>query len=149
MGRTERRLHTTVLAIVLAVLVGCGGGGGGPSPQKVALQWRQGLEKGDYDTTWNLEGPNLRAPAGKAVDIATRTKDRFGQPLSPERAAVSIKPVRTIDDPDHPGDRLVYLEVNTKDPAQSHQESVGLSKISGAWRVQRSEPYVSPVAPQK
>jgi len=143
MGRTETRLRTTFMAAVLAVLAGCGGGGG-PSAEKVALRWRQALEKGDYDTTWDLEGPNLRAPAGKAADIATRKKDRFGQPLTPERAAVSIKPLRTAGDTEHPGDVWVYLQVTTKDAAQSHQEAIGLSKISGAWRVQRREPFVSP-----
>jgi hypothetical protein len=143
MGRTEHRLRPTVIAVVFIVLVGCGGGGA-PSAEKAALRWRQALEKGDYDTTWDLEGPNLRAPAGKAVDIATRKKDRFGQPLSPDRAALSIKALRTATDPDHPGDLWVYLQVNTKDAAQSHQEAVGLSKISGSWRVQRSEPFVSP-----
>jgi hypothetical protein len=147
MARTEHCLGSTVLTVVLTVLAGCGSGGGGPSAEKVALRWRQALEKGDYETTWELEGPNLRAPAGKAVDIATRKKDRFGQPLSQGAAAVSIKPLRTADDPDHPGDVLVYLQVNTKDPDRTHQESVGLSKVSGAWRVQRSEPFVSPARP--
>jgi hypothetical protein len=146
MARTEHRPGATILAVVLAVLVGCGGGGG-PSAEKIALRWRQALEKGDYETTWDLEGPNMRAPAGKAVDIATRQKDRFGQPLSPERAAVSIKALRMASDPDHPGDVWVYLQVNTKDTAQSHQEAVGVSKIGGSWRVQRREPFVSPVRP--
>ena len=146
MVRTEHRLGVTVLGVVLAVLVGCGGGGR-PSAEKVALRWRQALEKGDYETTWDLEGPNLRAPAGKAAAIADRKERRFGQPLSPGAAAVSIKALRTASDPDHPADVLVYLQVDTKDPDRTHQESVGLSKIGGSWRVQRSEPFVSPVRP--
>jgi hypothetical protein len=147
MARTEQCFGATVLAVVLAALVGCGGGGGGLSAEKVALRWRQALETGDYETTWNLEGPNLQGTAGKAADIADRKERRFGQPLSPERAALSIKTLRTASDPEHPGDQWVYLQVNTKDAAQSHQEAVGLSKISGSWRVQRREPFVSPVRP--
>jgi hypothetical protein len=143
MGRTEHRLHPIVIAVALAVLVGCGGGGG-PSAENVALRWRQALEKGDYETTWDLEGPNLRAPAGKAVDIATRKKDRFGQPLSPGAAAVSMKALRTGPDVDYPGEVWVYLQVQTKDPDRTHQEAIGLAKINGTWRVQRREPFVSP-----
>jgi hypothetical protein len=85
----------------------------------------------------------MQGTAGKAAAIAYRKEKRFGQPLSEGAAAVSIKALRTTSDPDHPADVLVYLQINTKDPDRTHQEAVGLSKISGSWRVQRSEPFVS------
>jgi len=147
MGRTEPPLRTTVAVAALAVMAGCSGGGG-PSATQVAVRWRSAIEKGDYATAWDLEGPNLRAPAGKTVEVKTRNEDRFGQPQSPGAAAVTIKALQTAPDGDHPGETKVYLQVQTKDQARNHDEAVGLAKISGAWRVQRREPFVSPPGQQ-
>jgi hypothetical protein len=141
MARTDHR-RTRFLVVLLVFLTACGGGSG-PSAEKVAIRWRQALEKGDYATAWDLYAPGHRPGPTKAEGEAFLRKVQLGKPLSPERAAVSIKAVRTGQNPDGAGVR-VYLQVNTKDATQSHQEAVDLLKVDANWGVTGTEPFVSP-----
>lgn len=140
---TKRRGALAVVGLAAVLLPACGGGGS--SAGKIAVRWRQAMEQGHYETAWDLEGPNMHERDGKAAGIAFRKEQRAGQPLTPERAATSITAVKTdrpVPDPDYPGGVWVYLQVQTKDAAQSHLESVGLARLAGDWRVQRSERFV-------
>jgi hypothetical protein len=121
------------------LLMGCGGGGGGQSPEQVATKWRLAYAKGDFETTVDLEAPELHAQNGRAAAIAFEKS--LYKPPTPDHQVVAVKAVRTVKDSTDQKNQyvFVYLQVTERDyPAE--QETVTLRKVSGAWRVAKWQP---------
>lgn len=126
-----------LLGLILTI-TGCGGGGGGPTPRKVATQWRQAFEEGDFGTAWDLRDPQQRG--GRADYVASSKKARALAPTTPDHEVIDIEATRTAKDETRKEDFVfVYLRVTKRDYGPN-DEVVTLRRVDGAWRVAKWEP---------
>lgn len=132
----NRSIATTLAALTL--LMGCGRGSNS-SPEQVAIRWRWAYEKGDFSTAWDLEGPELQAPAGREVGIAALKRDY--KPPTADHQVVAIKAARTVKDTTDPKNTFVFVYLQVTERAYPpSQETVTLRRVGGGWRVAKWQP---------
>lgn len=134
-----RRVRPTALLLSFVLASACGGGGG-PSPEKVATQWRQAFEEGEFGTAWDLRDPQQREGKSRADYIASSEKSRALAPITPDHEVTDVEVARTVNDDTQKEDFVfVYLRVTERDYG-SHDEVVTLRRVDGDWRVAKWEP---------
>jgi len=130
--------HTFAITLAaVALLAGCGSSG--EPADKVALHWRRAVATGDFNSQWDLEAPELHAPAGREIGIAALKRDY--KPPTPDHQVVDIKTLRTVKDTTDTKNQYVFVYLQVTERAYPPgQETVTLCKVSGAWRVAKWEP---------
>lgn len=136
--RCAARAAAGLLVFALVAPAACGRDSRA-TPKDVAIKWRTADLKGDFETSWPLEAPELAGPAEqKAATIAGR-RERF-KPVPPGHEVTDIEAIKTVEDETQKEDFVfVYLRV-TKREYGSDDEVVTLRRVDGDWRVAKWEP---------
>lgn len=136
--RWAAQVAAGVFLFALVAATACGGDSRS-SPKDVAIKWRTADLKGDFDTSWPLEAPEMAGPVEqKAATIAGR-RERF-KPVPPGHEVTDIEATKTVEDDTQKEDFVfVYLLVTEREYG-SHDETVTLRRVDGVWRVAKWEP---------